>query len=235
MPTCCGENYQNKFKYLDHFWKWILVLFMNVTVCLSISRLLFLTPFYISELPNYSKHMALEALNYLGIKGLAYLGSFLFQIVLLKAIPTKAMHHYAASESYLLKHKAHHLHFLTALLQFYSAKWINLFGMIWFWSLFPSWAAFCGRTYSFPLLEISRKDWSGALCLLLPMKHFIKIAHQDFKLASLLNSERALVHAKQEGLCSAAELQVVWTLWMPSFQRKENTTTLANVRWQKNF
>lgn len=41
------------------------------------------------------------------------------------------------------------------------------------------------------------------------VKHFIKITHQDFKLAFLLNSERALVHAKQEGLCSAAELQVV--------------------------
>lgn len=49
---------------------------MNVTVCLSNSRLSFLTPFYISELPNYSKHMALEALNFLGLKGLAYLGSF---------------------------------------------------------------------------------------------------------------------------------------------------------------
>lgn len=83
--------------------------------------------------------------------------AFLFQIVLLKAIPTKAIHHYAATQSYLLKHKTHHLHFLTALLQFYSAKLIKLFSIIWFWSLFPSWVAFCGRTYSFPLLEIKQE------------------------------------------------------------------------------
>ena len=73
------------------------------------------------------------------------------------------MQHCRASQSYIVKHKATHLNFLTALSQFHSAKWIMFFGIIWFWSTFPYWVSLYRGTHSFPLLKTSTKDWCGGL------------------------------------------------------------------------